>query len=110
MEFRRGLFRSNKESISIEVLNGTGIGGEAGYLETQLKSLGYTDIKTGNASGATVSVTTITFNTSVSETVVSEITKKLEDIYQKVETKKSSKTCSYDNSDELSVVKECLNS
>jgi uncharacterized protein YaiE (UPF0345 family) len=86
----------NKEGISVELLNGTGIGGEAGYLETQLKSLGYTDIKTGNASGAVVSVTTITFNTSVSETVVSEITKKLEDIYKQVETKTSSNTGSYD--------------
>lgn len=86
----------NREEISIEVLNGTGITGEAGYLETQLKGIGYTSLKTGNASGGTVSTTTVTFNTSVSKTISDEITAKLEGIYQKVESKTSSNTGSYD--------------
>src|ERR1035437_4321440 len=38
----------DKTKIKIQVQNGTGITGEASYLQTQLKGLGYTNISVGN--------------------------------------------------------------
>jgi len=80
----------DKSKISIEIQNGTGIPGEAAYLETQLKSLGYKDFKVGNAEDQTETITTVTFAKSLASTVVDEITKKLEEVYKDVETKTSS--------------------
>lgn len=85
----------DKKSVSIQVLNGTGIVGEAAYLQDRLNSLGYTSVKVGNAAKQDYESTQVTFSSSLSSSVVSEITKELEKIYQKVETKKSSST-SYD--------------
>jgi len=85
----------DKKSVSIQVLNGTGIVGEAAYLQDRLNSLGYTSVKVGNAAKQDYESTQVTFSSSLSSSAVSEITKELEKIYQKVETKKSSST-SYD--------------
>ena len=81
---------ANKKDISIEVQNGTGIPGEAAYLQGVLKTLGYSDIKAGNAESQDETTTTITFAKTVSESIKDEITKKLEDVYKKVEVKTSS--------------------
>mgnify|MGYP001581106125 FL=1 len=80
----------DKSKIEILVQNGTGISGEAGLLATQLKSLGYTNVKTGNAETQDASITTVTFKNSLEEEVVNEITKKLESMYKEVKSKKSS--------------------
>jgi hypothetical protein len=85
----------DKKLVSIQVLNGTGIVGEAAYLQDKLNSLGYTSVKIGNAPKQNYESTQVTFSSKLSYSVVSEITKELEKIYQKVETKKSSST-SYD--------------
>lgn len=79
----------DKAKVKIQVLNGTGITGEAGYLQTQLNNLGYTNIKTGN-NETTVTDTTVTFASSLDSSVVSEITQKLKSIYETVTTKTSS--------------------
>lgn len=89
----------DRKAIAIQVQNGTGIPGEAGALETLLGGLGYDDITTGNSS-STVTVTTMTYNSSVSQTAISEITQLLEKTYQQVETKMSSTTGNY----EISIV------
>lgn len=78
---------SDKSKIDVQVQNGTGITGEAAYLQTQLKNLGYTSIKVGNASSTGVTATTVTFAKTVPGTIVDEITAKLQDIYQSVTTK-----------------------
>ena len=80
----------DKSKVKIEVQNGTGITGEAAYLQTQLKNLGYTNISVGNASSQDQTKTTVTFAKSLSSTIVDEITKKLKDLYKEVETKTSS--------------------
>ena len=81
----------DKSKVQIQVQNGTGISGEAAYLQTQLGNLGYKNIKTGN-SDSTVTATTVTFISSLDSGVVSEITKKLESIYQTVTAKTSTST------------------
>lgn len=79
-----------KSSVSIEIQNGTGVTGEAAYLQNQLKDLGYTKISVGNASSQDATVTTVTFSKSLSSDVVDELTKKLQSLYQEVSVKTSS--------------------
>ncbi|QQG42157.1 MAG: LytR C-terminal domain-containing protein [Candidatus Woesebacteria bacterium] len=80
----------DKTQVSIQIQNGTGITGEAAYLQTALKDLGYTDVKVGNAGDQTASVTVVTFSSSLDSAAVSELTLKLNSIYQNVTVKTSS--------------------
>lgn len=82
----------DKSKVKIEIQNGTGITGEAAFLQTQLKNLGYTNITVGNASSQDNTTTTVTFAKSLSSSVVDEITKKLKELYKDVEVKTSSTT------------------
>lgn len=75
---------ADRSGVSIVIQNGTGITGEAAYLQTQLKNMGYTDVKTGNASAQDVTTTSVTFSKSLSQDIVTEISQKLNSIYQKV--------------------------
>lgn len=79
----------DKAKIKIQVQNGTGITGEAAYLQTQLGALGYKDVKVGN-SESTVTATTVSFSSTLDSGVISEITQKLNSIYQTVTTSTSS--------------------
>jgi len=74
---------ADKSKVSIVIQNGTGIAGEAAYLQTKLKDLGYSNVKTGNASAQDVSTTAVTFSKSLSPDIVTEITQELNSIYQK---------------------------
>lgn len=79
----------DKTKVQIQVQNGTGITGEAAYLQTQLSNLGYTNVKVGN-SDSTVTATSATFSSSLDSAVVTELTQKLNTIYQTVNTQTSS--------------------
>ncbi len=81
---------TDKAKVVIQVKNGTGITGEAGYLVEQLKNIGYTKTTGGNADKETYVTTEVTFNKSLALAIQDEITKKLESLYQKVEVKSSS--------------------
>ena len=65
----------DKTKVTIQIQNGTGITGEAAYLQSQLSALGYTNVKVGNSS-ETVSATSATFLTSLDSGAVTEITQK----------------------------------
>lgn len=78
---------ADKSVISIEIQNGTGITGEAAYLQNQLKSLGYTNVKVGNATSQDATATLVTFSSKLSSAVVDEITKKLNELYTTVTVK-----------------------
>jgi cytoskeletal protein RodZ len=80
---------ADKSQINIQVLNGTGIAGEAGLLSDQLKNLGYTSITTGNAPDQNATDTQVTFGPNVSQDVVTEITGKLNTLYTSVTTNNS---------------------
>lgn len=80
----------DRSKVQIEVDNGTGITGEAAYLQGVLRSLGYTNVKVGNASSQNSTTTTVTFNSSVASGVVDELTAKLQEVYKDVTTKTSS--------------------
>lgn len=81
---------ADKSGVSISVQNGTGIAGEAAYLQTQLKNLGYTDVTAGNASSQDATTTTVVFSKDLADSIVTEITQELNSLYQKVTTSTSS--------------------
>lgn len=77
---------ADKSKVVIEIQNGTGITGDGAYLQTQLSSLGYTNIKVGNSS-LTVSATEVTFSKILSASIVDELTTKLKALYTTVTVK-----------------------
>ncbi len=79
----------DKAKIAIEIQNGTGITGEAGFLQTKLKALGYSDIKVGNADNTSYTDTMVTFKKDTQQAVQDELKKELETIYKKVVIKTS---------------------
>lgn len=76
----------DKTKVAIQIQNGTGITGEAAYLQTQLATLGYTNVKVGNAGSQAATTTTVTFSSKLDASVVSELTQKLNLLYQTVTT------------------------
>lgn len=82
----------DKSKVEIQIQNGTGITGEAAYLQTQLKDLGYTNIKVGNASNQDSTATQVTFASSLDSGVVAELTQKLKALYQNVTVSNSGTT------------------
>lgn len=81
---------ADKADLTVEVLNGTGVPGEAGYLQGKLKELGFENIEVGNADSTDNTDTTVTFSKSLSQSVQDEVKKELEGIYKKVVVKTSS--------------------
>lgn len=79
----------DKSQIKIQVLNGTGIAGEAGFLSDKLKALGFTNITTGNAPTQGGSDTQVTFSKTTDSDIVTQITSKLNEIYTNVTTNNS---------------------
>jgi hypothetical protein len=80
----------DKAKVKIMIQNGTGIAKEASYLSDKLKVLGYEDIDSSNADKQDYTATTVTFSSKLASSVVSELTKELEKVYQDVNTTKSS--------------------
>lgn len=85
----------DKTKIKIQVQNGTGITGEAAYLQDILKGIGYSNITVGNSATQDAEDTQVSFGSSVPASVVTEITGKLSSTYQTV-TKTASTSTSYD--------------
>jgi len=79
----------DRKVVSISILNGTGITGEAAYLQDKLEDLGYTNIKVANSSKQDYQKAVVTFSTKLSEAVKEEIKGELTKIYQGVEIKES---------------------
>lgn len=79
----------DKAEISIQILNGTGISGEAGFLQGKLNAAGFKDITATNASSTDNESAIVAFASSVPKTIVVEITKLLQGIYSEVTTSTS---------------------
>ena len=77
---------ADKTKIKIQVQNGTGISGEAAYLQTQLKTLGYTNVAVGNSAQQGLTATQVSFSSTLPGSIVTELTAKLNSIYQSVTT------------------------
>lgn len=85
---------ASKADISVSLLNGTGIAGEAGSLKTEMEKLGFSKIETGNADATSYKETIVTYSTDIPQSVKDEILASLGKIYQTVETKTQSLTSS----------------
>lgn len=86
----------DKEEVSINILNGTGIPGEAGSLKETLENLDFTEIEVGNAETQDYVKTEVKFSKSLPESIIDEITSELEDIYADVRSSTSSSLEDYD--------------
>ncbi len=75
---------SGKSNITILIENGTGIMGEAAYLQTKLSVLGYSGITLGNTTANHTS-TTVSYLSSVDQSISADITQELSQIYQNVQ-------------------------
>lgn len=86
----------DKSEIKIEVLNGTGVPGEASFLQGELEELGYEDITAGNADEQDATDTVATYSRDLSAEVADEITERLEALYEKVTTRRATISGGYD--------------
>lgn len=85
-----------KSEIKVEVLNGTGVPGEAGFLQGELEDLGFEDITASNADSQDATETVATYSRDLSSEVVDEITAMLEKVYKTVRTRKATVSGDYD--------------
>ncbi len=72
------------EDLTINILNGTGVAGEASLLQAELTDLGYANIEAANAEDQDETATTVTYGPGVSEDVKEEINELLEEMYTDV--------------------------
>lgn len=85
-----------KSEIRVEVLNGTGAAGGASFLKNELEDLGFDNVDAGNADDQEEERTTVTFTRDVQKSVIDEITKKLEEEYAEVRTKRGTISGDFD--------------
>lgn len=85
----------DKKSLSIIVLNGSGVGGAAGKVAAALKAEGYTKVKTGNADAYDFKDLTIRYVSSA-KNAVTLMTEDLKDSYTVAETEEASLSGSLD--------------
>ena len=84
---------SPSDSLSkykIKILNGSGIKGEAGKVQTLIETAGFTVLSTGNASTYDFTKTQISIKTGVDQEFITSLIKTLEKNYQLEDTKTSS--------------------
>jgi len=85
----------DRSKIKVQIQNGTGIAGEAAYLQTQLKGLGYTSVSVANSAQQNLTTAQVSFSSSLSQSAVDELTNELNSIYQNV-TSTNSASPTYD--------------
>lgn len=85
-----------KEDITIQILNGSGIEGQASALKEQLESLGFTNIETGNAGGTPAKETTVIFTSKVSSDILDQILAELEETFESVSSQEETEVAEFD--------------
>lgn len=85
-----------KKEVRIEVLNGTGVAGEAGFLQDALKELGFVEIESGNAEEQDQEETVVTYSRELSPAIADEITAKLEELYTSVRIRRATISGDFD--------------
>lgn len=88
---------SPKQKVKIEVLNGTGVTGEASYLKTKLVNAGFATIDTGNASTTSAEAkTAVTYYSTFPVAMKIDLTTLLSDLYMLVAATNSAESSKYD--------------
>lgn len=86
----------NKSTLRIELLNGSGIPGEASLVKSELEELGYENIETGNADDQNYEETVVTFSSDLPQEFIEDFIAELENIYVSVNSKVSSNLDNFD--------------
>jgi len=85
----------NKKTVAIQIVNGSGINGQATLVKEHLASLGYTNAQIGNTNIATSS-TTIVFSKTLNSSFVAEIMTELQKLFTTVNSQSTTATSGYD--------------
>jgi len=74
----------SKDGLKVQVLNGSGITGQASKVKSQLANLRFTEIETGNAIGISTEDTIVVFSDKVSAGIQTQVKTELEKTYSEV--------------------------
>ena len=77
----------SKDNLKIQILNGTGIAGQAQDLADLLSLDNFTNISLGNSENKQDTSATVSFKENVAETIKSNLIQKLEEIFAEVQVK-----------------------
>lgn len=75
-----------KEDVKIQVLNGSGVDGQAGKLKDQLAALGYINVEIGNVEGPMSNAAIVIFSENVAQEFQDEILIELKKTFTSVDT------------------------
>lgn len=87
---------SPKNNIKIQILNGSGIAGQASQVQIALESLSFSQIEVGNAPSQDITATKIEYAKGTAQTYVDEIKLELEKTFTSVETAESPEIQDFD--------------
>src|SRR3989344_783458 len=87
---------SSKQDITIQILNGSGVSGQASQVQALLEQLDYSQIETGNANSQNLTTTKIVYKQNVADSLISEIKTELEKTLANVETEQTSDDIGFD--------------
>lgn len=85
----------DKSAVKIEILNGSGIEGQAGKISSLLQEAGFSDVTTGNKENFDQR-TTITYKKTVSKDMLTEITDAIKDDFPDPTLQTASQSAEYD--------------
>jgi hypothetical protein len=85
-----------KEDIHIEVLNGSGVAGQATVIKNALEDHGFSLIDTGNAPGEVVTISSVTFSATVSQAIQTEVLQLLKESLSSINTQQVATQDGYD--------------
>lgn len=85
-----------REKIKIQILNGTGVTGQAAKVKSRLEKLGYKNIQAANAQTSDFVDAEVSFGSKVEANVKNEISADLKKFFVKVVTKESSPSAKFD--------------
>jgi len=86
---------TNKSTIKIQILNGSGVEGQAGKLSNLLKEVGYKNITTGNTDNLNQR-TTIVYNKLIPEDILADITSAIENDFPDPTLQEASQSAEFD--------------
>lgn len=84
------------DNLTVQILNGSGIPGQATEMKDKLTAGGFKNITTGNSGSTGSSATKVTFSKSVSKSTQSALITILNQIFSTVETNSSSSSSEFD--------------
>ena len=85
----------DKSSVTIQILNGSGIEGQAGEINLLLQDAGYKNVTTGNAESLEL-ITKITYKSQVSKEILNNILQEVEKILSDISAPEASQSAEFD--------------